>query len=66
MSETANLPETRPEGPSAAAIEAILRGNHHDPFSILGRHDGQLRVFAPQAAEVCAVSSGGSTPLARV
>ncbi|MFC0201976.1 1,4-alpha-glucan branching protein GlgB [Paracoccus rhizosphaerae] len=66
MSETANLPETRPEGPSAAAIEAILRGNHHDPFSILGRHDGQLRVFAPQAAEVCAVSSGGATQLSRV
>ncbi|MBM3605347.1 MAG: 1,4-alpha-glucan branching protein GlgB [Alphaproteobacteria bacterium] len=62
MSETASLPDSL----KSSDIEAILRGNHHDPFAVLGRHDGQLRVFAPQAAEVAAVTSDGDTMLERV
>ncbi|CAM3276691.1 1,4-alpha-glucan branching protein GlgB [Paracoccus nototheniae] len=50
----------------ADQIEAILRGNHADPFAVLGRHNGQLRVFAPQAAEVSALSDGVRTPLTRI
>ncbi len=55
-----------PDGLTSTGIEAILRGQHHDPFAILGPHDGQLRVFAPQAAEVRAVADGGVFPLERI
>lgn len=55
-----------PDGLTLSAIEAILRGRHHDPFAVLGPHDGQLRVFAPQAAEVDALSGDRAIPLERV
>ncbi|TNH40454.1 1,4-alpha-glucan branching protein GlgB [Paracoccus haeundaensis] len=55
-----------PDGLTYTGIEAILRGQHHDPFAILGPHDGQLRVFAPQAAEVRAVADGGVFSLERI
>ena len=42
--------------PAATEIEAIVRGQHGNPFAILGMHpdgDAQIvRVFAPDAAEV--------------
>lgn len=62
MTDTASLSESM----KPSDIDTILRGNHHDPFSVLGRHGGHLRVFAPQAAEVAAVSEAGTTPLERV
>ena len=54
------------DGLTTAGIEAILRGQYHDPFSILGPHDGQLRVFAPQAAEVSALTNGKFFPLEKI
>ncbi|WP_128255731.1 1,4-alpha-glucan branching protein GlgB [Falsirhodobacter deserti] len=51
---------------SSTEIEAILRGRHHDPFSILGPHDGEVRVFAPQASEVTVLDARGRTALERV
>ncbi|WP_374301915.1 1,4-alpha-glucan branching protein GlgB, partial [Paracoccus sp. (in: a-proteobacteria)] len=53
-------------GVSASEIEAILRGSHSNPFAILGPHDGEVRVFAPQASEVTAICQGNRTPLERV
>ena len=47
-------------------IEAILRGRHHDPFGILGPHDGEVRVFAPQASDVTVLSKGNRIALERV
>ncbi len=43
--------------PSALEIQEILRGQHANPFSILGMHEGEggtvvVRVFAPDAGEV--------------
>ncbi|MDX5400884.1 MAG: 1,4-alpha-glucan branching protein GlgB [Rhodobacterales bacterium] len=60
------LPETLPDGLEAADIQAILRGTHHDPFAVLGPHDGQVRVFAPQAAEVSVLSKRKRTQLTRL
>ena len=50
----------------ASDIEAILRGSHSNPFAILGPHEGEVRVFAPQASEVAAVSGDRRFPLERV
>jgi 1,4-alpha-glucan branching enzyme len=48
----------------AAAIEALVRGDHGDPFALLGPHedgDGQLvvRTFQPQAERVWMIDQGG-------
>ena len=48
------------------AAHAILRGTHGDPFAVLGRHGGRLRVFAPEAGEVTAVHEGREARLERV
>jgi 1,4-alpha-glucan branching enzyme len=58
---------TRLEGisrPEQNQIEAIVGGTHGDPFAVLGMHGGAgralvLRVFAPEADEVEALSTGG-------
>ncbi|SCY90948.1 1,4-alpha-glucan branching protein GlgB [Paracoccus tibetensis] len=55
-----------PEGLTHSDIEAVLRGQHHDPFAVLGPHHGQVRVFAPQAAEVEVVAGGTRRKLDRV
>jgi 1,4-alpha-glucan branching enzyme len=55
----ASLPQ---DDPLRANIEAIVRGDHGDPFAVLGPHPtaprGQLslRVFAPEAEEVDAIA----------
>ena len=46
-----------PESVTYREIQEILRGQHANPFSILGMHSGGegapvVRVFAPDAAEV--------------
>jgi 1,4-alpha-glucan branching enzyme len=48
-----------------AAIEALVQGRHGDPFAILGRHEGELRCFAPGAEAVEAIGPDGAT-LARL
>ena len=50
----------------ASDIAAILRGSHSNPFAVLGPHDGEVRVFAPQASEVAAISGDKRIPLDRV
>jgi len=56
----ADLPDTAPD---AGEIEAVLRGQHGDPFRILGLHrteDGMaLNVFAPDAAEIEVINPRG-------
>ena len=46
-------------------IEAILRGQHRDPFGVLGMHGGnaeplQVATFQPEAAEVAVLSADGA------
>jgi 1,4-alpha-glucan branching enzyme len=48
----------------AAAIEALVRGDHGDPFALLGPHqddDGQMvvRTFQPQAGRVWLIDEAG-------
>ena len=47
--------------PPEAEIHAILRGQHGNPFAVLGMHpdgEGQIvRVFAPEAAEVAVLDA---------
>jgi 1,4-alpha-glucan branching enzyme len=59
--------------PEQDDIEAITRGTHSDPFAVLGLHGGggtplSLRVFAPEAEGVEAVSIAGKriAQLARI
>jgi 1,4-alpha-glucan branching enzyme len=57
-------PTRRADQARAAAIEALVRGNHGDPFALLGPHrdgDGQLvvRTFQPQADRVWALDPAG-------
>ena len=48
----------------AAALAALAGGTHADPFSVLGPHEGWLRVYAPGALGVDAVDRDGArTPL---
>jgi 1,4-alpha-glucan branching enzyme len=45
-------------GPSYGAIEAVVRGEHGDPFSILGlhrEHATSIRAFLPGAKAVAAI-----------
>jgi 1,4-alpha-glucan branching enzyme len=55
---------------SPAAIEALVRGEHGDPFALLGPHpaDGgvELRVFQPDARSVEAIDPAGGAVLARL
>ena len=52
--------------PPVAEIEAILRGQHSDPFSILGMHQTEaqgpvhVNVFAPDAVEVTVTDLEGT------
>ena len=59
--------------PSHAEIDSLIGGTHGDPFSLLGIHGGfgkplVLRVFAPEADSVEALSTAGETivPLVRL
>ena len=54
--------------PSAKDIEALVRAEHHDPFSILGPHDdgagGQfIRAFLPDALSVQVLARDGGEVL---
>jgi len=66
-------PALAPAGPTrpplaAEEIEAIARGEHGDPFAVLGPHaakaDGQeaiaVRAFLPDAARAAVIPTGGS------
>ena len=43
-------------------LRRLLEARHHDPFAVLGRHDGEggtlVRIFIPQAEEVSIVEGG--------
>lgn len=46
-------------------LRRLLEARHHDPFAVLGRHDGEggtlVRIFIPQAEEVSIVEGGGGS-----
>jgi 1,4-alpha-glucan branching enzyme len=50
-------------------LEAILHGNHGDPFSVLGPHQTQdgweVRAFLPHAMEVSLRAGGSSRPMTK-
>src|ERR1700733_1768331 len=50
-----------------AAIAALVRGTHRDPFAVLGPHDGVVRAFQPaaRAMELRVVSTGALLPMTK-
>ncbi len=53
--------------PASRDVDALVRAEHHDPFSILGPHDDEqggqfIRAFLPEAlsVHVLARDSGGA------
>ncbi len=51
------------------AVEAIVQARHGDPFTVLGLHDGSVRVFMPAADSITVVDRDTGLPvgeLARV
>lgn len=53
-------PESAPGEVAAPDLTALASGSHGDPFSILGPHDGVVRVMAPGASAVSLVYSDGA------
>ena len=54
--------------PASKDVEALVRAEHHDPFSILGPHeddhDGQfIRAFLPEALSVQVLARDSGEPL---
>src|SRR5258708_40142679 len=49
----------------AEEIEAIVAGRHHDPFSVLGPHDGEVRAWLPQAEEAFVLVGATAPPMQR-
>ncbi|MGH6865620.1 MAG: 1,4-alpha-glucan branching protein GlgB [Methyloceanibacter sp.] len=64
---TLNVDQRRGDWPHRAAIEAMVRGEHCDPFSILGLHGGRggasLRVFLPGASSVSGIDPEDGSPI---
>jgi 1,4-alpha-glucan branching enzyme len=57
--------------PERSDLDAIVRGNHGDPFAVLGMHGGGIRpvtvrVFAPEAEAVEVITPSGETLAALV
>ena len=54
--------------PASKDVEALVRAEHHDPFSILGPHDddhgGQfIRAFLPEALSVQVLARDSGEPI---
>jgi len=54
--------------PASKDVEALVRAEHHDPFSILGPHDDEqggqfIRAFLPEALSVQVLSRDGGETL---
>ncbi|NJN54720.1 MAG: hypothetical protein HC804_08185 [Anaerolineae bacterium] len=69
MKRLDNPMEENPHSLLVSEIEAIVNGNHGDPFRVLGQHavgDGTIiRVFMPQAAQVDVLVDGRRHPMQR-
>ena len=39
--------------PRQSELDRITSATHHDPFSLLGRHDNHILVYAPDSQQVC-------------
>ena len=44
----------------APETKALLQGRHHDPHSLLGRHNGLVRALRPGASEMYLLVTGPS------
>ena len=51
---------------TTAEIEAIVKGQHRDPFSVLGPHESEIRAWLPQAREAFIFSGSGKVPMERI
>src|SRR5581483_10741813 len=55
---------------SPQELEAILAGNHSDPFRVLGPHrtdtGWEIRAFLPQAMDAAVIHDGLSYPMRKI
>lgn len=54
--------------PASKDVEALVRAEHHDPFSILGPHDDEqggqfIRAFLPEALSVQVLAQDSGEPI---
>ncbi len=49
--------------PPPEDVARLVRGEHRDPHAILGRHDGVVRAFHPDASGVDVITGAASVPL---
>lgn len=47
-------------------IESLIHGEHHDPHSLLGLHDGQVRLYRPGAREIFLEFRGQVVPAVQI
>jgi 1,4-alpha-glucan branching enzyme len=47
-------------------MQAVIEGRHHDPFSVLGPHDLEVRAWLPQAKQVWLILDGDVLVMERV
>jgi 1,4-alpha-glucan branching enzyme len=47
------------------AMQAVIEGRHHDPFSVLGPHELEVRAWLPQAKRAWLVIDGDSVEMTR-
>jgi 1,4-alpha-glucan branching enzyme len=51
---------------TAEEIQLIIEGRHRDPFSVLGPHENEIRVWLPHTAEASVIVDGDAIPMERV
>jgi 1,4-alpha-glucan branching enzyme len=47
----------------APDVARLVRGEHHDPHAILGRHGSVIRAFHPDASGAAVLTDAGATPM---
>jgi len=68
MHNTAEIPATDLTSELLVQLQMIAAATHHDPFSVLGRHDNTIRVFLPNAesVELVQAKTAGLTAFRRI
>ena len=57
MHSTAEIPAKSLTSELQAQLQMIADASHHDPHSVLGKHEDTIRVFLPDAESVELVST---------
>ena len=68
MHNTAEIPAKDLTSELLVQLQKIAAATHHDPFSVLGRHENTIRVFLPNAesVELAQANTAGLTTFRRI